>query len=59
MNNRGRPKKEVCNSKVFNMRLSDEDDSMLNYLFFETGKTKTEIVRKAIKMYYNLEKSRH
>ena len=36
MNNRGRPKKEVCNSKVLEVRLNDEEEKMLNYLSEKT-----------------------
>ena len=53
---RGRPKKIGSKKERLEVRLSDKDSDLLNYLCCQTGKNKTDIVRESLKMYSNLVK---
>lgn len=50
---RGRPKKRDDNSMRFELRLSKDEQEMLNHMEIESDKSKSEIVRKALALYYN------
>ena len=57
---RGRPLKDGDAKRgQYRLRTSTDDDRMLDYLSENTGLNKSEIIRKAIKMFYTLEKNKH
>ena len=58
MKKRGRPVKEDAKRGKFQIRMSAEDEAMLDFVCEKTGKNKTEAVRMALKAAYNLEKTR-
>ena len=51
---RDRPIKDGAKNNQYRIRLSDEELDKLNYLSFETDKSKADVIRDALKMYYNL-----
>ena len=51
---RGRPKKETSKKTNFIMRMTSEDMAKLEHLSMETDKTKTEILTKALDIYYKM-----
>lgn len=53
---RGRPMIENAKKERLGIRLSDEDINMLDYLCYQTGKSKSDIVRESLKIYRNLVK---
>ena len=53
---RGRPKTGNSRKNRYNLRLNDEESGYLDYIFDKTGTKKSDILRKGLKMYYNLEK---
>lgn len=53
---RGRPRSEKPKGKQTNIRLSDEEQDMLSFMCYKTGKSQTDIIREALKMKYNLVK---
>ena len=55
---RGRPKKEITKDTVFHVRLTKEEYQILKHLSELEGKSKAEILRKALyeKLYIELEK---
>lgn len=53
---RGRPKKEETKSKEYKMRIGLEEEEMLEFLMYKEGAPKSEVIRKALKMYYNFKK---
>lgn len=55
---RGRPRKETAKRKQFNMRFTDDENDMLNHLSIETDDNKTDVMRKALKFYYNFKTKR-
>lgn len=58
-NKRGRPVKEQDSNKrtyIFKVRLNEDEQGMLTYIMERTGKSASEIARKAIKASYNLER---
>lgn len=56
---RGRPEKEDSLNDRINIRVGEGDTDMLNHLMIETDRTKSDIVRSAIKFYYNYMISKH
>lgn len=56
---RGRPMKEDSFNERLNIRVCEDDTDMLNHLMIETDRTKSDIVRSAIKFYYNYMLSKH
>ena len=50
----GRPPKEDSKRNQYRIRLSDHEAGMLEHLSDDTGECKAEVLRKALKMYYNL-----
>lgn len=53
-NRRGRPKKEDGKTEHFLLKMTREDRDNLDYMSFMTGESKSELLRKALKTYYNL-----
>lgn len=53
---RGRPPKETTKSIRCQIRMTEEEDFVLNYLVEKKGMTKTEIINEALKLMYNFEK---
>lgn len=58
MKRRGRPEKKNARNKQYRLRINDEEERMLNYLAFNAGLPKSEILRKGIKCLYNMQNSR-
>lgn len=54
---RGRPIKEDSRTKVRHVRLTDVEDEMVDDLCIGTDMTSSDVIRKAIIMYYNMRKS--
>ena len=51
---RGRPKKEEPCNNVHTLRLDDDDESKLMHIIVEDGGSKSEIMRKALRLYYTV-----
>lgn len=51
---RGRPPKEVTQDVTFKIRLTVEEAEILTNLSERTGRTKSEVFRKAIEVYFNI-----
>ena len=58
-NKRGRPKKDVSKTREFKLRFTDNEVKELEYVAYSSDISKSEVVRKALKMLYNLEKTRY
>lgn len=56
MSQKGRPKTENPRNNWYNLRLNDEETAYLEYISNKTYAKKSDILRKSLKMYYNLEK---
>lgn len=52
----GRPRRDGSKTGRVELRISTEEEQMLNDLSELTGKSKSDIIRKGIKISYNLEK---
>ena len=52
---RGRPKVDGSRRKITSVRLDDEERGMIEHLEIETGMSTTEIIRKALRLYYPIE----
>lgn len=52
---RGRPRMESSKKSRCNVRIDDDCESMIRELTYFKGKSRSEIVRDAIKFYYNYE----
>ena len=50
---RGRPSKEVTRDVAFKIRLTAEEAEMLTNLSERIGQTKSEVIRKAMEVYFN------
>lgn len=50
---RGRPPKEITRDVMFKIRLTAEEAEMLDNLSELTGQTKSEVIRKAMEVYFN------
>lgn len=55
---KGRPKKKDCRKNQYRLRMNDEEIGYLDYISGKTGYPKSQILRKSLKMYYNLEKTK-
>ena len=55
---RGRPRKEGSRRKVTSIRFDDDEKSMIEHLEIETGMNATEIIRKALRLYYPIESNK-
>ena len=53
-NKRGRPVKETARRRIINIRLTEEEYDMLDKISFKTGLNKSNIIRAAVRVYYNL-----
>lgn len=51
---RGRPLKADARRKQLHMLLDDSEDDMLKHLTIETDMCRSEIIRKALTIYYNM-----
>lgn len=50
---RGRPRKRDDNSMRFEMRLSKDELEMLEHMENESDKSKSDLMRRALLLYYN------
>lgn len=50
---RGRPPKEVTRNVTLKIRLTAEEAEMLTNLSEQIGQTKSEVIRKAMEVYFN------
>lgn len=48
---KGRPKKENSKEKQFNVRLTNDENDMLDELSGRTGKSKSDVIRCALNLY--------
>ena len=55
---RGRPKKEESCKNVHTVRFDDDDEAKLDHLIVEEGGNTSEIMRKALRMYYGFRSKR-
>lgn len=53
----GDEKKKIVRSDKFDFRMSAEETSDLNYMSYKTGKTRSEVIRDALKIYKNIVKN--
>ena len=51
---RGRPKKEGSIDGRLEIRIGPEEKAALEYMLIESDKTKSELVRRALMLYYNI-----
>ena len=51
-----RPRRDGSRKSTFIFRLNSDEEQMLNELSELTGESKSDIIRKGIRMSYNLEK---
>lgn len=51
---RGRPKKEGSNDGRLEIRIGPEEKAALEHMLIESDKTKSELVRRALMLYYNI-----
>lgn len=58
MKNRGRPKKNNSRTLGYRLRMDDEEAAMLDYLSEKLRLSKADVIRKGLKILYNLEKCR-
>lgn len=56
MRKRGRPVEDEPKNNRIMVRISDNDTNILTDLAEKTGVARSEIMRRALKMYYNLSK---
>lgn len=56
MRKRGRPAEDEPKNNRIMVRISDNDTNILTDLAEKTGVARSEIMRRALKMYYNLSK---
>ena len=54
----GRPKKSYSKNARITVRLTDKEIESLQYLTVKTGETMTDIIRKGLRMMWNLEKNK-
>lgn len=50
---RGRPKKENPNNIRFDAWISQDEKDMFDHMLIESDRSKSEITRRAIRLYYN------
>lgn len=51
---RGRPKEENTYRNVHTLRLDDDDESKLMHIIVEDGGSRSDIMRKALRLYYTV-----
>ena len=49
---RGRPKKDDAKSEKFLLKMGKDEMAELEYLSYMSGKSKSEILRRALRSYY-------
>lgn len=54
MKTRGRPPKEDSKADQYRLRLNKEDRSMLEHLSVESGMSMSEILRRGLRIQYNM-----
>lgn len=54
MNKRGRPRSESAKDGQYRLRINDEETSMLEEISARTGKSKADILRTSLKIYYGM-----
>lgn len=52
---KGRPIREDSRRKVHTVRFDDEEEAMLSHLEIESDDNKSNILRKALRMYYKIQ----
>lgn len=52
---RGRPRKDDARHNTHTIRFNDQDEALLKHLAVETDSNKSDILRKALRMYYKFE----
>lgn len=52
---RGRPKRDDSRRKVHTVRFDEDEEAMLDHLEIESDKSKSDILRKALRTYYKIE----
>lgn len=52
---RGRPKKDSSFGNAHTVRFDDEEEAMLGHLEIESDRSKSDILRKALRTYYQIE----
>lgn len=55
---RGRPKEEGARRNTHTLRLDDDDEAMLSHLEIESDDNKSDILRKALRMYYKIQSAK-
>lgn len=50
---RGRPPKEITRDVIFKIRLTAAEAEMLTNFSEQMGQTKSEVIRKAMEVYFN------
>ena len=58
MAKRGRPVKEDARRGQYRLRMSEEEEAMLDYIQEQTGKSKAEIFREGLRRVYILTRHR-
>lgn len=56
---RGRPKKETTRNRNCNVRLNNDQEDMIEYFIINAGKNKSDIIREAIALYFNINKNKY
>lgn len=52
---RGRPRQDGSRNNTHTVRFDDEEEAMLGHLEVESDKSKSDILRKALRTYYRIE----
>lgn len=55
---RGRPRKDVNRKSVHTVRFNEEEENMLTHLEIESDDNISEILRKALRLYYRFESNK-
>lgn len=55
---RGRPKKDDSCRNAITLRLDSDDEARLTHIIVEDGGNKSDVLRKALRLYYNVRSSR-
>lgn len=50
-------KMKIIRRNKFDFRMSDEESSDLGYMSYKTGKTRSEVIREALRVYKNIVKN--
>lgn len=55
---RGRPREDGALRNAHTLRLNDDDEAMLAHLEVESDDNKSDILRKALRMYYKIQSAK-